>query len=552
LNVVRLAPLLVTAVTLYACGPALRPPPVSPQLLQQEIEYQREMTFRTDVERRIKLHRIYTPLRLANADLCGEKVSSVTGMVAIDRQSVAQDLRATAQRLYGVADGVTILDVVPGSPAEQIGLQPRDVITGAAKGTGVMPSGWTLSGLTVQDLAKIILNSDGGPLTILVRRSGNIFPLVLMPGRGCSYPIESIFDDRFNAFADGNRIVVFTGLFNHVPDDREVAVIIGHELAHNILRHVEKQQGNAAAAGAAGLVLDIGLLALGVNTQGAITRASMQAGARAYSQEFESEADYLGLYMLARAGFEIDIAPDLFRRRAVQNPSTQVRTYYSTHPSTPERAAAMTQTIGEINQKRSSQIALLPSTLPGQTLEVRAQPISSQPVVVAAPTPPPPTGSAQSPAVPVPVTAFAPIAPPPQSATVPLSAPAPAIRSSGSMTLAQLFLIRGPVVTNPPQTFSAEFSEDGKASAILSGRRLVTGNYELFGLSDSIKEKYSPRLINADSVKPRGSADAKGFAALSDNSGTDLECAYTFNRSTRRGEGTCADNQRNTYTLVFD
>jgi Peptidase family M48 len=409
-----------------------------------------------------------------------------------------------------------------------------------------MPSGWTLSGLTVQDLAKIILNSEGGPLTLLVRRGANIFPLVLTPQLGCSYPIESVFNDRFNAFADGNRIVIYTGLFSHVPDDREVAVIVGHELAHNVLRHPEKKQGNAAAGGAAGLIVDIGLLALGVNTQGAISRAGVEAGALAYSQEFESEADYLGLYMLARAGFDIDVAPDLFRRRAVQNPSTQVKTYYSTHLSTPERAAAMTQTIGEINQKRSSQTALLPSTLPGQTLEVRAQPVSSPPVVVAAQTP---TAAA---AVPGPGTAFAPVAPALHSATIPSSAPPPPIRSSGSKTLAQLFLVRGPVVTNPPQTFSAEFSDDGKASAILSGRRLITGNYELVELSDSIKAKYSPRLVNTDSIKPLGSADAKGFAVLSDGRGTDLECAYYFNRSTRQGEGTCADNQRNTYTLLFD
>jgi Zn-dependent protease with chaperone function len=409
MKITRLFTVLTLALPFCACGPALRPPSVSPQLLQQEIELQREMTFRTDVERRIKLQRIYTPLRLANADLCGANVSAVTGMVGIDRQSIASELRAIAQRLYGVADGVTIVDVVPGSPADQVGLQARDVITGAAKGAGVMPSGWSFSGLTVQDLVKIILTSEGGSITLLVRRAGSVFPLVLTPGLGCSYPIEPVYDDRFNAFADGNRIVVFTGLFNHVPDDREVAVIVGHELAHNALRHVEKKQGNAAVGGTAGLLLDIGLLALGVNTQGAIARAGMEAGALAYSQEFESEADYLGLYMLARAGFDIDVAPDLYRRRAVQKPSTQMKTYYSTHPSTPERAAAMTQTIAEINNKRLTQTALLPSTLPGQTLEVKALPTLSHSTVVTAqthlPTATPNSGATTS------VAAFAPIAP---------------------------------------------------------------------------------------------------------------------------------------------
>ena len=86
----------------------------------------------------------------------------------------------------------------------------------------------------------MIETSAGNPITLLIRRGGNIFPLVMTPRLGCSYSIGLVFDDSFNAFSDGSRIVILTGLFNHVPDDREIAVIVGHELAHNILGHVEK------------------------------------------------------------------------------------------------------------------------------------------------------------------------------------------------------------------------------------------------------------------------------------------------------------------------
>jgi Zn-dependent protease with chaperone function len=195
-------------------------------------------------------------------------------MIGIDRQSVGA-MQTTAKRLYGLEDGVMLIEIAPGSPAASVGLRSRDVITGAAKGANVMPSGWDRSTLTIQYLAKVILSSAGGPITLLVRRDGNVSPVVLTPALGCKYPIEAIYDDRFNAFADGSRIVVFTGVFNHVPDDREVAVIVGHELAHNILRHVDKTKGNIAIGGSAGLLVDIGLLALGVNTQGAVARAGM-------------------------------------------------------------------------------------------------------------------------------------------------------------------------------------------------------------------------------------------------------------------------------------
>lgn len=74
-----------------------------------------------------------------------------------------------------------ILDVVPGSPATEAGLLVGDVITGAAKGTNVMPSGWSWSALSIADLVKVIEASDNGLMTLLVRRAGNTLPLTLTP-----------------------------------------------------------------------------------------------------------------------------------------------------------------------------------------------------------------------------------------------------------------------------------------------------------------------------------------------------------------------------------
>jgi hypothetical protein len=111
--------------------------------------------------------------------------------------------------------------------------------------------------------------------------------------------------------------------------------------------------------------------------------------------------------------------------------------------------------------------------------------------------------------------------------------------------LAQLYLIKGPIVSNPPQIFSGEFLPTGKAQVILSGRRLLTGDFELFHIGDSIKAKYKPALVNPDVLKPSAGADAKGFAALNDGGSTHLECVYSLTKATGRSEGICADNQRN-------
>ena len=140
-----------------------------------------------------------------------------------------------------------------------------------------------------------------------------------------------------------------------------------------------------------------------------------------------------------------------------------------------------------------------------------------------------------------------------QVASVPIvSAVTSKPTTTSSVRQAGLFLTRGPIVSDPPQRFIAEFYDNGKAAAVLSGIGRLSGDYQIFGINESIAAKYTTHLINPDNVKPQIGADAKGFAALSNGTGTELECSYTFIKATGHGEGTCADNQRNTYRLVFD
>src|SRR5438093_8461919 len=121
--------------------------------------------------------------------------------------------------------------------------------------------------------------------------------------------------------------------------------------------------------------------------------------------------------------------------------------------------------------------------------------------------------------------------------------PAVSKASPSSVRLAGLFLTKGPIVSTPPQRFSAEFYDTGKAVVVLSGLRRLTGDFQSFAINESIGAKYSAQLIKPDSIRPQLGADAKGFAVFSDETGTKLECSYTFTKSTGRGQGVCADNQ---------
>lgn len=145
----------------------------------------------------------------------------------------------------------------------------------------------------------------------------------------CGYPITLVYSPAVNAYATGRAIRVTTGMMEFADDD-ELAVIIGHELAHNTEGHVYK----IIAGRIAGL------------------------GTGRFSRIFESEADYVGLYYAARAGFDINQATGIWRRMGLR--SIRALDRAKSHPTTPERYVRLSGAILEIERKIQSGAPLLP------------------------------------------------------------------------------------------------------------------------------------------------------------------------------------------------
>ena len=172
----------------------------------------------------------------------------------------------------------------------------------------------------------------------------------------CSYQYKLVEGANLNAQADGKTVYLFTGMMRFVESDDELAVIVGHEMAHNMLGHIDQKRG-AAILGA--IIDGVFAGATGVNTQGAFSRAASNA----YSQEFEAESDYLGVYLAERAGYDITVAPDLWRRMGIEHTDSIAARYGATHPSTPERSVALSEAIAEIGLKNIENVALVPNRI---------------------------------------------------------------------------------------------------------------------------------------------------------------------------------------------
>ena len=260
------------------------------------------------------------------ADLCGGSVTPRTGMNMWGRTARANPATDRMMSEQGIGDGVHLFAVARGTPAARAGLRDGDEVL--ALDNWPVPrqrDGYVAARDRMGELVQ-----QRRPIRVTYRRAGRMAQTTVMPQLACSYGISVANSDAVNAFANGRAVMVTRGLVDYLQSDDELALVIGHEIAHNIRGHLAQVQ----AARQAG-VLDTG-----------------------YTQAFEREADYVGLYLVARAGYDYRRAPDSVRRLALRTPNAIF--YARTHPTTPERVVALQGTVREIDAKRARRQALTP------------------------------------------------------------------------------------------------------------------------------------------------------------------------------------------------
>lgn len=339
---------LTVLVLVVACAPVAKLPTVDRELAEKEAHIQREMALLQQNRDMEKVFNISYTILKNGTELCPENIGNGTGITIANRYYFGEEFAAAAESALGLTDKVSITSVVPGSAADVAGVKDGDIIR-SINGWRV-PKGPEAIAMTVNKYRELQETKDEIILRLLrdgVRESATIkFDQI------CDYKYRVENSDAVNAFADGEGIHITTGMLRFVETDEELALIIGHEFAHNQMDHIDKKKGNAAV----GLIFDLLLAGAGINTSGAISDAAAQA----YSQEFEAEADYVGLYFAAHAGYDISQAPFFWRRMAIAHPGSIRSNHASSHPATPERFVALEAGVKEILAKQKNGEPLLP------------------------------------------------------------------------------------------------------------------------------------------------------------------------------------------------
>lgn len=283
-----------------------------------------DLAFDVMLEGQARIMAIADRIRIAGADLCGKKIAPVIGVFAADYKTIADMWRekdyvdpfieAGIER-YQLGRQPRVLAVVPGLAADEAGLKPGDVVQ-------------SIDGVKVKKRVYLdVLRKRGqkGVVRLGVDRNGETLSLDVKAVMGCTVPSRFMYGTDINAYAMSfgriTAIYFHSGLLRYFSNDDHLAMIVGHELAHHVLGHTNQPRT---------------------------------------SERTEAEADYLGLYFSARAGFDISTAPEVEDALARASPYSSVGFGFYTHPTSARRSLEMRAAISEVEGKRALGEAMEP------------------------------------------------------------------------------------------------------------------------------------------------------------------------------------------------
>lgn len=150
------------------------------------------------------------------------------------------------------------------------------------------------------------------------------------------WEVNLIGSKQINAFCmPGGKIAFYTGIIDQLKlTDDEIAMIMGHEMAHALREHSREQLAKNQAT-SIGISLGAQLLGLG-DIGNAAARLGGQLLSLKFSRNDESDADLVGLELAARAGFNPQAAVSLWRKMGQATGEGGIG-FLSTHPTGPDR-----------------------------------------------------------------------------------------------------------------------------------------------------------------------------------------------------------------------
>lgn len=188
----------------------------------------------------------------------------------------------------------------------------------------------------------------------LIRATKNpqFLQMTRIPVRNYEWQVEVINSREQNAFClPGGKMVVYTGILPICETDAGLATVMGHEIAHALAQHGAERMAQTRMA-------QVGITATGVSMGNmdprdrmrimAVLNAGAQFGILKYSRKHESEADHVGLLLMAAAGYDPRESAKFWERMAKKTGGGgRPPEFMSTHPSHETRIRDLNKWIPE-------------------------------------------------------------------------------------------------------------------------------------------------------------------------------------------------------------
>ena len=207
--------------------------------------------------------------------------------------------------------------------------------------------------LLAEARAKGLLAGDGNPQLRRLRAiAQRLIPYTAQwneRARNWRWEVNLFNSKSINAFCmPGGKIGFFTGILDQLKlSDDEVAMIMGHEMAHALREHARERLAKTQAT-SIGIRLGSQLLGLG-DLGNAAANLGGQLLTLKFSRSDETDADLVGLELAARAGYQPDAAVSLWQKMGKASGSQQAGlAFLSTHPSGPDRIRELQQNVPKV------------------------------------------------------------------------------------------------------------------------------------------------------------------------------------------------------------
>jgi Peptidase family M48 len=351
-----LALLISTLLLLSACTSPPPPPPPQPDPITPEPvvtltapppEDPQVEALRALASMQERIDQVAAPLLLHNHELCKNQARNLLGFNAKTQYSYSSEFVQTAQVLFNLGERLQITGVLNGSGAARAGLRKGDILIAAEGKT--LPIGQNAERAAGAILAP--LASSRANMKLTIQRDGKQQEITVPLTRACAFRIDLGNADNVNSYADGQRAMITRGMLNFTQSNHELAYVIAKEMAHNILGHAAKQRSNSIVA------QQIDNL---ISARPDLSMLIGSAGIKPTPTDMDLAADYLSVYLLARAGYAIDQVPAFWQRLASYYPASVLNAHTAIHPGHTARVTALEKSVKEVRAKQKARLALLP------------------------------------------------------------------------------------------------------------------------------------------------------------------------------------------------